>query len=278
MPRLTSARSPVRLQWETIRKGVELQLSQASPVTRALFNASYWAKEHGVPGLAQAGDAVVLSKVRAFTGGRLDACLSGGAALSESTSAWFKHTGIASVMNGCVLALPRLAPGSSAALVLTCRSSLALPRSWGLTETLGMGFILHPSIWSPKGHGCVMPCVEVKLVDRPESGYRSTDALPSGEILIRGPAVFKRYFKNEEETAGVFEDGWFKTGDVGRWTKEGTLEIVDRACSLAPSRSAAFRRLTPGHSCPPSQASRTSLRCRMVRLSLLRPCALGSSC
>jgi hypothetical protein len=55
-------------QWETIRKGVELQLSQASPVTRALFNASYFAREHNIPLLAQAGDAVVLSKVRAFTG------------------------------------------------------------------------------------------------------------------------------------------------------------------------------------------------------------------
>jgi long-chain acyl-CoA synthetase len=214
----------VPLVWETIRKAVELQLSSASPVTRGLFNLSYFAKEHNIPLLAQAGDAVVLSKVRAFTGGRLDACLSGGAALSASTNAWFKATGIASIMNG-----------------------------WGLTETTGMGAITHPSTWSAKGDGaCLMACVEVKvrragetwfpaplnadhsfpplqLVDRPESGYRSTDALPSGEILIRGPAVFRRYYKNPEATAQVFDkDGFFTTGDIGRFTAAGALEIVDR--------------------------------------------------
>ena len=49
-----------------------------------------------------------------------------------------------------------------------------------------------------------------------------------GEIRIRGPAVTPGYWRNPEETARAFEDGWFKTGDAGRVEKDGTIYIVDR--------------------------------------------------
>lgn len=61
-------------------------------------------------------------------------------------------------------------------------------------------------------------CDGVKLtIDQPELGYISTAKPPQGEIWLRGPNVFKGYFKRPELDAEAFtEDGWFKTGDIGQ--------------------------------------------------------------
>lgn len=50
-----------------------------------------------------------------------------------------------------------------------------------------------------------------------------------GEITVKGPSIFKGYFKNEEQTKDAFtEDGYFKTGDIGHIDDEGFLKITDR--------------------------------------------------
>ncbi len=87
---------------------------------------------------------------------------------------------------------------------------------YGLTETSPTLTLNRPDAFRFDSVGKPLPSVELKLAE-------------DGEILARGPNVFGGYHKDPAATAEAFtDDGWFKTGDVGRFTDDGFLQIVDR--------------------------------------------------
>lgn len=100
---------------------------------------------------------------------------------------------------------------------------------YGATETCATTAINYVGE-NKAGHiGAPFTCNEVMLVDVPEMNYLSTDPYPRGEICVRGPNVFKGYYKDEEKTReAIDDDGWFHTGDIGTLNERGALVIIDR--------------------------------------------------
>src|SRR5262249_53653069 len=61
-----------------------------------------------------------------------------------------------------------------------------------------------------------------------------------GEILVRGPSVFKGYWKRPDETEKVFDGDWFKTGDIGNLDEDGFLSVTDRKKDLIKTSGGKF--------------------------------------
>lgn len=95
-------------------------------------------------------------------------------------------------------------------------------QGYGLTETSGAATATHENDNRVGSVGKAMRGAEVKVHAPGKDGI--------GEVLIRGDIVFKGYFRNPEATAEAFTDeGWFRSGDLGRFDRDGHLYIVGRA-------------------------------------------------
>jgi long-chain acyl-CoA synthetase len=103
-------------------------------------------------------------------------------------------------------------------------------QGYGLTETYAVstGQILND--YSAGNCGAIAPCMEACLMDVPDMDYLSTDKpYPRGELLLRGHALFRGYYRNEAETKkAMLDDGWFRTGDICTVDTMGRFTIVDR--------------------------------------------------
>lgn len=78
--------------------------------------------------------------------------------------------------------------------------------------------------------GLPLPGVEIRVCDD-SGGWCSVGEI--GGIQVKGPNVFSAYWRMPEKTREEFtEDGWFRTGDVGRWDANGYLSIVGRSKDL----------------------------------------------
>lgn len=80
--------------------------------------------------------------------------------------------------------------------------------------------------------GIPFPSTEMKVVD-PEDPTREVERGEAGELLARGPQVFRGYWENPEQTAQVLlPGGWLRTGDIVTQDADGFTTIVDRAKEL----------------------------------------------
>jgi len=104
---------------------------------------------------------------------------------------------------------------------------IRIHEGYGLTETSPVIALNNPVNHRLGTVGKPMSNVEVRIAE-------------DGELLVRGPSVFKGYWKMPEETTAVFEDGWFKTGDIAALDEEGYLSITDRKKDLIKTSGGKF--------------------------------------
>ncbi len=150
---------------------------------------------------------LVFSKLHEKLGGNLKFAVSGGAALPKEIGTFFQAAGV-NIIEG-----------------------------YGLTETAPVMAVnpMKAPRYGTVGH--VLPGVTVAIQDIDDGtiiGQLSGDDYPSdlttreGEIVTKGPNVMKKYWKRPEETRAAFDpEGWYHTGDVGRFD-DGYLQITDR--------------------------------------------------
>ena len=209
---------------ERVKERTTKKVATGSPTGRAIFN---WAVKTGEryrlkkeadkiigPWLHLKrfiADKLVFSKIKAKLGGRMRLIISGGGALPVHVAEFFGNIGVR-VMEG-----------------------------YGLTETSPFISVNEYNRQVIGTVGRVGPLLKVAIqnietgeiiTEQSYDSYYPEFESEEGEILVKGPIVMKGYWNKPEETAAVFDnDGWFHTGDVGKFYK-GYLKITDRIKNL----------------------------------------------
>lgn len=106
---------------------------------------------------------------------------------------------------------------------------------YGLTETAPVVTLNLPRHPNPGAVGWPLIGVEVRI-DQP-------DAEGNGEIAVRGPNIMLGYYGNAAATAEVLRDGWFFTGDLGRFLPDGRVKITGRLKNMIAT--AAGKKIYP---------------------------------
>ena len=214
--------------FERVYGTIQKSVREGSAVKQALFQ---WAVDtgHAValrrrrgqgPGLLlrpqwALADRLVFSTLHEKLGGRVRFAVSGGAALPQAIGEFFEAAGV------------------------------TLIEGYGLSETAPVlaANPLDAPVFGTVGHVFSGVTVGIRDVDTGDllaevSGgdYPTATSSAAGEIVAKGPNVMPGYWERPDDTAAVFDaDGWFLTGDVGRF-EEGYLKITDRIKHMIVSR------------------------------------------
>ncbi|MCC7094720.1 MAG: AMP-binding protein [Ignavibacteriaceae bacterium] len=133
---------------------------------------------------------LLFGKIHKTLGGSMRLLIAGGAAPDPKVSKFFREVGF-NIIQG-----------------------------YGLTETSPILALNRLNIFKDAAAGLPLPNVEIKINKPDKNGV--------GEIIARGSSVMPGYYKNPTATKETFEDGWFKTGDLGYFDEDGFLFICGR--------------------------------------------------
>lgn len=123
-------------------------------------------------------------------GGELRYIIAGGAALDKEVTEYFNSIGVRVI------------------------------QGYGLTETAPVIAAEDYKLVKPGSIGRPLPGIEVDIVDKDENGI--------GEVIAKGPNIMLGYYEDPERTAEAIKDGWFHTGDLGYFDKDGTIVLTGR--------------------------------------------------
>jgi long-chain acyl-CoA synthetase len=112
-------------------------------------------------------------------------------------------------------------------------SGVPVLEGWGMTETTAIGTVNLLDQLKFGTVGRAVPGAEIRIGEE------------DGEILMKGPMVFKEYWDNAEATADTLVDGWLHTGDVGELDDDGFLKITGRMKDIIIT--AGGKNLTPAN-------------------------------
>eukprot|EP00252_Welwitschia_mirabilis_P025382 TRINITY_DN7895_c0_g1_i2.p1 TRINITY_DN7895_c0_g1~~TRINITY_DN7895_c0_g1_i2.p1 ORF type:complete len:693 (-),score=113.76 TRINITY_DN7895_c0_g1_i2:222-2300(-) len=190
--------------YNRIYSGILNAVRMSGTLREKLFHAAFNAKKQAIANGKNPSpiwDRLVFNKIKARLGGRVRIMVSGASPLSPDVTEFLR-----------VCFGGRMSEG------------------YGMTETACLISFCDEDDFLTGHVGAPIPACEVKLEDVPEMNYTSDDRpFPRGEICVRGPSVFKGYFKDDVQTREILDnEGWLHTGDIGLWLPGGQLKIIDR--------------------------------------------------
>ncbi|MBK8252281.1 MAG: AMP-binding protein [Polyangiaceae bacterium] len=177
--------------WQMLERRIEQRVKERGAAAERVFDfATDLNRTLGQKAGLNLG-RVFFGTVHEALGGGPRYLISGGAALPKQTAEFFQGIG------------------------------LPLAEGYGLTEAAPVLTVASASMKAKPGSvGKAIPNVEIKI--------ENPDAAGVGEILARGPNVMLGYANNSDATSQVLQDGWLRTGDLGKVDKKNRLTIVGR--------------------------------------------------
>lgn len=112
------------------------------------------------------------------------------------------------------------APMDKNTIVGLSNIGINLLNGYGLTETSPVLSAENDKYKKPGSVAFALPNVEIKIYEPNEQGI--------GEIIAKGPSIMLGYYDNEEANKEALVDGWFHTGDLGYYDKDGYLFVTGR--------------------------------------------------
>jgi long-chain acyl-CoA synthetase len=130
------------------------------------------------------------------------------------------------------MALSGAAPISHDVLEFFDACGIIVFEGYGLTESCAAATLNTPRGWRLGSVGSALPGTEIGIA-------------ADGEVLLRGPNVFKGYYRNDRATREILDDGWLLTGDLGSVDADGFLRITGRKKDLIITSSG--KNVTPAN-------------------------------